>query len=71
MQQGDFVWYELCTPAPEAAANFYGEVLGWTVKPSPLPDIDYILACIGDHPIAGIMTLPPAQMPPHPIGQSA
>jgi uncharacterized protein len=67
MKQGDFVWYELCTADPAAAADFYASVVGWTVKPSGLPGIDYRLACLGDRPVAGIMTLPPEQMPPRPV----
>ena len=67
MQQGDFIWYELCTADPAAAADFYAQVVGWTVKPSPLPGMDYRLACLGDRPVAGIMTLPPEQMPPRPV----
>jgi predicted enzyme related to lactoylglutathione lyase len=66
-QQGDFVWYELCTTDPVAAADFYSKVVGWTVRPSALPGIDYRLACLGDRQIAGIMTLPPEQMPPRPV----
>ncbi|HTI02434.1 MAG TPA: VOC family protein [Acidisoma sp.] len=67
MKQGDFVWHELCTTDPVAAAAFYGKVVGWTIRPSGLPGIDYSLACLGDRQIAGIMTLPAAQMPPRPI----
>jgi predicted enzyme related to lactoylglutathione lyase len=29
--------------------------------------MDYHLACLGDHQVAGFMTLPPAQMPPRPV----
>jgi uncharacterized protein len=67
MKPGDFVWYELCTPDPTAAAEFYAAVVGWTMQPSGLPGMDYILACLGDRQLAGIMTLPPAQMPPRPV----
>ena len=28
---GSFIWYELMTPDPDAAASFYGPVVGWTV----------------------------------------
>ena len=28
---GRFIWYELMTPDPDAAATFYGAVVGWTV----------------------------------------
>jgi predicted enzyme related to lactoylglutathione lyase len=27
---GSFIWYELLTPDPDAAAAFYGAVVGWT-----------------------------------------
>lgn len=37
------------------------------MAPSGLPGIDYRLACLADRQIAGIMTLPPAQMPPRPV----
>jgi predicted enzyme related to lactoylglutathione lyase len=67
MTQGDFVWYELCTTDPVAAADFYSKVVGWTIKPSLLPGIDYSVACLGNHQLAGIMTLPPEQMPPRPV----
>ena len=67
MKQGDFVWYELCTADPAAAADFYSQVVGWTVKVWEFPGIDYRLACVGDRPVAGIMTLPPEQMPPRPV----
>jgi len=67
MSLGDFVWYELCTTDPEAAAVFYGKVLGWTIQPFGLPGIDYSIISLGDRPVAGIMTLPAEQMPPHPV----
>jgi hypothetical protein len=67
MKQGDFVWYELCTGDPAAAADFYASVVGWTVKMSDLPGIEYRLASLGDRPVAGIMSLPPEQMPPRPV----
>lgn len=66
MKHGDFVWHELCTTDPAAAAAFYGHVLGWTIRDSGLPGIDYSLACLGDRPVAGIMTLPEAERPPRP-----
>jgi predicted enzyme related to lactoylglutathione lyase len=65
--QGDFVWYELCTTDPAGAAAFYAKVVGWTIKPAGMPGIDYSLACLGDRQVAGIMTLPPEQMPPRPV----
>jgi hypothetical protein len=36
---GNFIWYELMTPDPDAAAKFYGAVMGWKIgAPSPMPD---------------------------------
>jgi predicted enzyme related to lactoylglutathione lyase len=65
--QGDFVWYELCTTDPVAAAAFYAQVVGWTVTASGLPGMDYRIASAGDRQVAGIMTLPAEQMPPRPV----
>lgn len=33
---GDFVWYELMTPDPDAAAAFYGAVIGWRFERLPV-----------------------------------
>ena len=41
---GGFIWYELLTPDPDAAAQFYGAVVGWTIQDGgevPAGDIDY------------------------------
>ena len=27
---GSFIWYELLTADPDAAAGFYGDAIGWT-----------------------------------------
>lgn len=67
MKQGDFVWYELCTPDPGAAAGFYAKVIGWQTKSADLPDIDYTLISVNDRPLGSIMSLPPEQMPPRPV----
>jgi hypothetical protein len=29
--QGDFIWYELMTPDPDRAKDFYDAVVGWTI----------------------------------------
>jgi predicted enzyme related to lactoylglutathione lyase len=67
MKQGEFVWYELCTTDPVAAADFYAKVVGWRMQPAGLSGMDYTLACAGELQVAGIMTLPPEQMPPRPL----
>lgn len=40
---GSFIWYELMTPDPDAAAAFYGDVVGWTVGANAMPEggMDY------------------------------
>ena len=35
MSTGSFIWYELMTPDPDAAAKFYGAVIGWKFSPPP------------------------------------
>jgi len=64
---GAFSWSELTTPDPAAAARFYGEVLGWTVK-EPDPNMGgYRVVSVGGQGVAGIMAPPPGAppMPPH------
>jgi predicted enzyme related to lactoylglutathione lyase len=57
---GSFIWYELITADPAAAADFYGAVVGWQAADAGVPGMDYrILSHQGDG-VAGIMTLPPA-----------
>jgi len=41
---GSFIWYELMTPDPDAAAAFYGAVVGWTISAQSDPEagaLDY------------------------------
>ena len=40
---GAFIWYELMTSDANAAARFYGAVVGWTIAPEadPKADMDY------------------------------
>ena len=41
---GSFIWYELMTRDPQAAADFYGTVVGWQIAAHGAPtagDIDY------------------------------
>ncbi|MGE0386294.1 MAG: VOC family protein [Gammaproteobacteria bacterium] len=51
---GGFIWYELMTTDPDAAARFYGAVVGWTIggeaRPVPGgPDYRMILRGDGGH----------------------
>lgn len=54
-----FVWYELMTTDPAAAAAFYTKVIGWQAADSGMPGMDYTLLSAGPHQVAGLMALPP------------
>ena len=55
---GRFVWCELMTSAPEAAARFYADVLGWRETRSPVEHVAYRLMGTVMRDIAGIMPMP-------------
>lgn len=63
-----FVWHELMTSSPDAAASFYGKVLGWKTQAFP-QDPSYRLWMAGRSSIAGLMAIPDqaklAGSPPH------
>ena len=53
---GGFIWYELITPDPDAAAEFYGPVVGWTIPPQADPQaggMDYRMIGRSDGGSAG------------------
>ena len=52
---GNFHWNELLTSDVERAKRFYGETIGWTYEPMPMPDgATYWVASIGGKPAAGL-----------------
>jgi len=55
---GGFIWYELLTSDPDAAASFYGAVIGWTARPTGQPGMDYRQWSIGDENVGGLMAIP-------------
>ncbi len=55
MTAARFVWYELMTGDPAAAAAFYSEVVGWKADHS---DPQYTLLKIGDAQVAGMLETP-------------
>ena len=57
-QMGGFIWYELLTTDVEAAARFYGAVVGWASADSGMPGADYRLWSIGGAAIGGLMAVP-------------
>jgi len=50
---GKFVWFELVSKGAKTAQAFYGEVLGWTVRPFPMGDFDYEMIWAGETMIGG------------------
>lgn len=65
---GNFVWYDLMTPDPGAAVDFYGKVVGWGTTQWE-GDTPYTMWTAGDQPVGGVMQLPEdaqeAGAPPH------
>lgn len=55
---GSFIWYELLSADPDAAAVFYSDVVGWTAKSAGQPGMDYRIFSAGGTNIAGHMKLP-------------
>lgn len=54
---GDFIWYELMTPDPDAAETFYGSLLGWRFVPDPKIAEDYRTILSGAEPVGGALPL--------------
>jgi predicted enzyme related to lactoylglutathione lyase len=57
---GNFIWYELLTPDPDAAKQFYDAVVGWDIEPAPSGEMDYRMITIpkGGN-VGGVMRLSP------------
>lgn len=55
---GSFIWYELLTSDLDAAADFYGDLIGWTAADSGQPDMDYRIFSADGVGVAGLMKLP-------------
>ena len=71
MQNG-FFWYELMTTDPEAAADFYCKVVGWTLQESGMPGYQLFGVPSATNGVAGLMALPDELkdegVPPHWMG---
>jgi predicted enzyme related to lactoylglutathione lyase len=53
---GNFHWNELLTSDVGRAKCFYGETIGWTYQPMPMPDgATYWVAMMDGKPVAGIL----------------
>lgn len=55
---GAFSWNELMTTDPEAAAEFYSAVFGWSAQDMPMPEGTYKVMKIGEESVSGIMNIP-------------
>ena len=56
---GTFIWYELLTTAPEAAAPFYERILGWTHRSQDMGPFGlYHLFARAGQDVAGMLTMP-------------
>jgi predicted enzyme related to lactoylglutathione lyase len=56
---GKFIWYELMTPDTQAAARFYGSVVGWTTKDMKIADLpSYTIFEANGAGAAGMMDFP-------------
>ena len=57
---GAFSWTELTCPDPKRAAEFYGQLFGWTFDPMQMAEgATYHVIKVGDAAIGGIMAPPP------------
>lgn len=56
---GDFIWYELMTSDPAAAADFYAAVVGWRSHGFDESMRGYRAFSVGDTDVAGLMETPP------------
>lgn len=61
---GRFIWYDLMTPDPEGAIDFYTKVVGWSItdwkhggEEGALP---YKMWTAGEKPVGGVIALPEA-----------
>lgn len=51
--QGSWIWYELMTPDPQGAREFYQAVGGWTISPGHGDQDDYSLIARADGGLTG------------------
>lgn len=65
-QHGAFSWSELITSDIAGAKEFYGQLLGWTLKEGPMASVPYTTIEVDGKEIGGMAPPPPnqANMPP-------
>lgn len=54
---GEFIWYELMTPDPDASKAFYDSVVGWTIGDKPSQGMDYRMIAAADGFVGGVLAL--------------
>jgi len=54
---GEFIWYELMTPDPDASKAFYDDVVGWTIGDKPDGGMDYRMIGAPDGFVGGVLAL--------------
>lgn len=67
-QHGTFCWMELNAGDTKPAQNFYSELLGWKMKPSSMPDMEYTEFSVdGEEMLGGMFNIPTemGEVPPH------
>ena len=67
---GAFSWNELMTTDPAAAADFYGQLFGWSVQTMEMGMGPYRVVKVGETSVGGIMAMPP-DSPPMPSSWGA
>lgn len=55
-QANGFIWYELMTNDLDAAVEFYGKVVGWDIRDSGMPGMQYLLFGKGGKDVGGMMS---------------
>lgn len=55
---GQFFWYDIMTTDTQAAALFYGHVVGWGVQNADADDKEYSIFTVNGQGVAGLMPIP-------------
>jgi len=57
-QVGKLVWLDLETTDLPGAKHFYGDLFGWSYHDYHADGVDYTVALVNDHPVAGLVRRP-------------
>jgi uncharacterized protein len=60
LESGMFVWADLLTRDPDAAAQFYRGLAGYALARTRVANVEHLLLVAGQHTRAGIANLPPS-----------